>query len=373
MQRICKPLYDVERYSEEFWEIQKNYAKQLYIERQTMINFEINEVLYENASLNSDNEIVYDYSVLDKFIEIYMQYLKPQKICGMHLFWRDYVLDPMPNNGWNQRGLVTEILTVEDGKISKKTVSASDQQTMNFYEDYLKKLYDHLCEKGWNKYWVQHVADEIDSPIQYQQAIEYYKMIHRIMPEAKTMDAVRKEASTYFGTELDYHVPISYMYDESYRTYDKVNNGENQVWQYTCLQPQYDYMGRLGDYKLICNRLLHWYSFKHGLCGYLHYAWNRWYNLAPTTDATCYGSFPCDSWIVYPDKENLSVYWSIRGICNVEGIIDYEIMLEASKKNKKLTDSTVSLLVTSANSFVYNTEMLKNARKELLKIASGEN
>ena len=136
----------------------------------------------------------------------------------------------------------------------------------------------------------------------------------------------------------------------------------SEVWQYTCLQPQFEYLSRLGDYPLSSTRLLGWYNFRHGLTGFLHYAWNnydpcvkRW---DPYADACCFGSFPCDAFIVYPDREGLTVLESVRSEAQRDGFEDYELLCLAAEKAPDTVRRLAQLMVTAADDAVRNPEFL---------------
>jgi hypothetical protein len=367
-------IFKIKRYSDEYWTLNENYAKQLYKERQTYMVFRMEELLLEDCSIDESGNCHFNFESFDRYAKIYMDILKPRMLCGMHLLHRDWAVNPMPDHSFNQRGLMTWVYEKNsDGKVVIVYKSPSDPAAIAFHISHFTALHNHLKEKGWDKLWVQYVADEIDSDIQYEQTLFYYKLVHKYMPGARTQDACRRESISYFGRELDIHTPISWMHNDTYEAYDEINNNGTEVWQYTCLQPQFNYMGRIGDYHLMGNRLLHWYSFKFNLKGYLHYAWNTWRCSerfdSPEENASCFSSFPCDAWIVYPDRENLSALWSIRGVGNRDSAEDFEIMHIASQKDPESVQMIVSLLLSSAEDYTLNEFMLKSARKELLKIA----
>ena len=243
-----------------------------------------------------------------------------------------------------------------------------------FHHQLFAALATHLREKGWNRIWVQHVADEIDNDIHYQQTLAIYRLFHHYLPEGRTIDAVRRESPYAFGRELDIHVPLLWHHDMAPAAYAALQGEGSEVWQYTCLQPQFEYLSRLGDYPLSSTRLLGWYNFRHGLTGFLHYAWNnygpcvkRW---DPYADACCFGSFPCDAFIVYPDREGLTVLESVRSEAQRDGFEDYELLCLAAEKAPDTVRRLAQLMVTAADDAVRNPEFLLALRVRLLQIAA---
>jgi len=373
----AREIYGIDIYSEEYWTYVKNCAKILKRQRQNMINIDLQHILLYNLGQDSDGQLIFDYTMFDRFAEIMLneEYLGAKYLCGMHLLARDWMLDPVPNCSWNQRPLIGWIFEKQpDGSFRQVWKPASDPSVERFHRQLFSSLSKHLIEKGWDSKWAQHVADEIDNDIHYQQTLAVYQLIHQYMPNARTIDAVRRESPYTFGRELDIHVPLLWHYDMAPFAYDAINDGKTEVWQYTCLQPQFDYLSRLGDYPLISTRLLGWYNFKHGLRGFLHYAWNN-YNVCrqrfnPFADASCFNSFPCDAFIVYPDRNNLTVLESVRSTAMRDSFEDYELLLLASKKHPDTVKRLVQTVINTADDFVRNTDFLMELRVRLLEIAS---
>ena len=373
----AKRMYGLEMYSEEYWDYVKNCAKVLRRERQNMINIELEHILEYNLSADDQGNWLFDFTMFDRFVDIMLddRYMGAKYLCGMHLMARDWFIDITPNSGWNQRPLIAWIFEKQsDGTVKRVWKPASDPVVESFHHQLFAALATHLQEKGWDSIWFQHVADEIDNDIHYQQTLAVYQIVHRYMPKARTIDAVRRESPYTFGRELDIHVPLLWHHDMAPAAYDEINNGKTEVWQYTCLQPQFEYLSRLGDYPLVSTRLLNWYNFRHGLKGFLHYAWNNYapcrqaYN--PFADLSCFDSFPCDAFIVYPDKENLTVLESVRSEAQRDTNEDYELLVLAAKNKPDTVRRIVELVITAADDYVRNTEFIMQLRIELLKIAS---
>ena len=372
-------VYGIEPWSEKYWTYVKNCARILRQQRQNMINIELEHTLDYQLTADKNGRLIFDFTRFDQFVEIMLdeRYMGARYLCGMHLLSRDWMLDMPPGSSWSQRPLIAWIFErQEDGSVARVWKPASDPAVEDFHRQLFSALASHLYEKGWADRWFQHVADEIDNDIQYQQTLAVYRLIHAYLPEARTIDAVRRESPYAFGRDLDIHVPLLWHYDMAPEAYASLPDGRTEVWQYTCLQPQFEYLSRLGDYPLAATRLLGWYNFRQGLTGFLHYAWNNYdpcvHRHDPYADVCCFGSFPCDAFIVYPDKENLTVLESVRSEAQRDGIEDYELLRLASEKAPDTVRRLAEVVVSTADDYVSNPEFLASLRVCLLKIAAGD-
>lgn len=373
----AREVYGIEPWSEDYWTYVKNCAVLLRRQRQNMINIELEHTLDYRLSADENGRLRFDFTRFDRFVDIMLdeRYMGAKALCGMHLAARDWMLDPSPGTGWNQRPLIAWVFErQEDGSFRRVWKPASDPAVEAFHHQLFAALAAHLREKGWSRIWVQHVADEIDNDIHYQQTLAIYRLFHHYLPEGRTIDAVRRESPYAFGRELDIHVPLLWHHDMAPAAYAALQGEGSEVWQYTCLQPQFEYLSRLGDYPLSSTRLLGWYNFRHGLTGFLHYAWNnygpcvkRW---DPYADACCFGSFPCDAFIVYPDREGLTVLESVRSEAQRDGFEDYELLCLAAEKAPDTVRRLAQLMVTAADDAVRNPEFLLALRVRLLQIAA---
>ena len=374
----AREVYGIEPWSDAYWTYVKNCARVLRTQRQNMINIELEHTLSYRLKADAKGRLVFDFTMFDRFASLMLNpaYMGAKYLCGMHLMGRDWMLDMPPGSTWSQRPLIAWIFEPQaDGTVERVWKPASDPVVEDFHHQLFAALSAHLREKGWADIWVQHVADEIDNDIHYQQTLEVYRLIHHYLPVARTIDAVRRESPYTFGKELDIHVPLLWHHDLSSAAYAAMQGGRTEVWQYTCLQPQFEYLSRLGDYPLSATRLLGWYNFRHHLTGFLHYAWNNYgpcvNRYDPYTDACCFGSFPCDAFIVYPDRENLSVLESVRSEAQRDAFEDYELLCLAAEKAPDTVRRLVETVVAAADDYVRSPGFILSLRTRLLEIAAG--
>ncbi len=371
-------VYGLERESEAYWQYVKNCAKIMKRQRQNVVDLNLEWIFTDHIDIDDDGTCHFDFSFFDQFMEVMLdpEYLGAKMITGMHLLSRDWCFDRTPNCGWNQRPLIGWVFEKnKDGKVEVAWKMGSDPALYAFHRQLFGALGEHLREKGWEDIWVQHVADEIDNDIHYQHTLSIYQLVHELMPTARTIDAVRRQSVHTFGGELDIHVPLMWHHDLAPQSYAELQAAGTEVWYYTCLQPQFDYLSRLGDYPLLSTRLLNWYSYRHHLTGFLHYAWHLYDCCAerqnPYANLTCFGSFPCDAFIVYPDKENLTVLESLRSEAQRDTNEDFELLCLAAKKDKETVERLVQMVIRRADDVLFDADFILQLRIELLKLASG--
>ena len=107
-----------------------------------------------------------------------------------------------------------------------------------------------------------------------------------------------------------------------------------------------------------------------GLTGYLHYAWNNYgpcvHRHDPYADVSCFGSFPCDAFIVYPDREGLSVFESLRSEAMRGALEDYELLCLAAQIAPQAVCAAAQVAVAAADEHTNDADFLFALREQLL-------
>lgn len=379
-ERMHEFVYGIQNYSEEFWTLLANYAKAMKRQRQDVVSVPIRGLLIENLQINEDGTYVFDFSKLDRYIETFLTNGAFRRLEGNHLFWRDFWFNPPAEDYWNQCDVIGWVYEKDENgapRIGFRLVGDPELET--HLKAFLTPLYEHLKEKGWDKMWMQHVADEMASDKQLRATCWGYEMVHQCMPGVRTIDAVNSRTIQYYGDKLNVHVPILYEFEEAHR--DLVAfaaaNDNVEVWDYTCMLPHQDYLSRLGDYKLICTRLLHWYNYKRGASGYLHWGWNFWYtgkvSNKPFEDTCTFdGGYATDAWLVFPDVENLNVWETVRTHANRDGLEDRELLRLAAQKNPEAVKMLLNVMLADPRDFDTDPNTFMRIREQLLDIAEGK-
>lgn len=369
-------VYGIKAYSDEWYELLGNYAMAIKNQRMNTLSVPLFELLYRDLKFDGDGNYNFDFTLFDRFIETFIKYGEVKYFTGMHLVMRTTATPEGKSTDWEDHlnaELITWTFVNDNGKAKLGWEKLSDEKAWIHLEKLLTALYNHLKAKNLDIYWMQHISDELDTQEQFEMIRKVYVSVKEWFPTIKCLDATRDKSLVTLGRTLDIHVPQIDVHDKRAEEYSEINNNGNEVWTYTCLKPQFNYMSRLDDFQLICTRLIHWYNYLHGVKGYLHWAWNFWQlgNVPnnPFADA-CLNEWPLDAWIVFPDIENRSVFETMRSHANTDGIEDYELLRICEEKNREKTRDIVSLLIGRANDFTLDTALFYRARKMLLKLAS---
>lgn len=316
----------VKRYSSDYWKMVEELAHKL-------------GECYTNVILVSPLELVefkenggkysFDYTHFDKFIEIFRRQGILGIIEGGHIAGR--------KGDW---GSSFELYVPEyDKDGAKKNVQypLTSGKITGFYGQFLPSLKKHLEDKGLDKLYVQHIADE---PIEsnYKSYVDIAQFVKKIWPGIRIMEACHTHN---LENTVDIWIPQLNFYQDGYKFYTERQKSGDQVWFYTCLAPQGNYVNRFLELPLIKTRLIHWLNFRFGATGYLHWGFNQWRNgcnpYGETTFMNLEGGNTLpggDSWIVYPDNGKL--YSSVRMEAMRDGIADYTLLKMLEKKEPDL-------------------------------------
>ena len=219
--------------------------------------------------------------------------------------------------------------------------------------------------------YAQHIADEpISSNI--KSYVEIARFIKQLAPEIKIIEACH---SHDLENTLDIWVPQLNFYKDGYDFYcDRQRKGD-EVWFYTCLAPQGDFVNRFLEQPLIKTRLIHWLNYKYGATGYLHWGFNQWfsdndpYKETTTMNMESGNTLPGgDSWIVYPDNGKL--YGSIRLEAMRGGIADYTLLKMLEKKDPELAKELCRLTVFHWTLYDTDGDHFRKTRKQILEALS---
>lgn len=296
---------NVSKYSEEFWEILKDYASLMSAHRQNMVWTPLGMI---ELRYNAQGELEGDFTTFDRWIEIFFdhgfKYIELSHIGGRtgdwgspFAYWKRQAYDPTQ-------------------KIAKEVPLS----------DYMNLIQEHLREKGWLERAYAHVADE-PIPANYRSWIDLALEVKKGAPELKIMEALHY---TDLSDYLDVAIPqLDYFDINKARLMKEQENGDVELWFYTCWLPQGNYPNRLLDYPLYKTRILHWANFIYDTKGYLHWGYNWW-------RAFEVGYAPGDGWIVYPTAKGLTP--ALRYEAMREGLEDYEYFLMHANKMRLLAE-----------------------------------
>lgn len=364
--------YGIEMFSEEWFTLLKNYAVQMKKDRINVVTVPLYPLLNRDISFGENGEYIFDFTLLDRFLDTFLEFGEVKYFCGFHLMNKGSIMlghEPEDNPEFP---LTAYVFKEGHGIENFAWMYMNDERVWRHLEMFIKGLYNHLSERGLTKMWLQHVCDEVKGEEAFNAVLKTYNLVHEWAPDFKTIDATWEDSFEKYGEALNIHVPQIDIHDLNAEKYDKaIDTMDIDVWSYTCLKPQFNYLSRLDDFKLIATRLIHWYNFKKRLSGYLHWSWNLWHYGKPFEDGCCAG-WPLDGWVMFPDVENLDVFESVRQRENVSGIEDLELLRLCDKIDHEKTMMLVSVIIERANDFTVDTDLFFRVRRMLLELASGK-
>ena len=342
----------VEPFSDRYWELltilankMRDYGQNSYViwDKGDAPGLGLGLSLY-NIKRNG-SKYTFDFTNFDKMVELFIREGGLKRIEGGHL------ADRMGD--WNSD---FGVFVPNMGKLPFE-----NEETQNFLSQFIPALYSHLESKCWTNIYVQHIADE---PVE-RNAESYIRIagfVKNLVPEIKILDAVMysKLANT-----VDVWVPKLNDWHREYTFFQERQAAGDEVWFYTCVEPQGNYANRFMEQPLIQTRLLHWMNYRYGATGYLHWGFNIWQFLNLTGDAVTGGWPAGDAFIAYPARDK--VYASIRLKAMRDGIADYELLKLLEQKSPDKAKELASAVIRNFDSYDSNIRSFRETRLKLLK------
>ncbi len=351
-------FYDIGSDEQRYWEVLGNIGRVLAEHRQNVI---LTPVFSLARPIVNGDRITYDFSRLDRWIETFDK-AGLTIIEGGHLLGRaSEYYSPV----------IVPAYVIEDGKAVVRRLEPADPRAEQFFATFLPALHAHLKERGWLGRYIQHIHDE---PHGAETAIyeKYGKIIRKYLPGVPTIDAVGLKQDLKFLEEVtEIWVPVLGSFDSQLDTIAAHVRGGGQAWFYTCIEPQGLHLNRFIDYALLKTRLLHWFNFRHGFTGYLHWGGNYWdakpfENVQPIINDGKTLLPAGDSAIIYPDPQRNSVLSSIRLEQMREGIEEYEMLADLAKKDPEKARQLAVRAIPNIEDYVRDITAFRAIQAELL-------
>jgi hypothetical protein len=315
--------YHLERWSDEHWDWLAKMAADMARHKQDMVLTPLASLV--KMTKTKSGRLSFDFSKLDRWLRIFKQaglrWIEGAHVAGRAGGWEsDIVFHRLPIYGANGRPLKTS------------RASLGDEESERYLQQFLRAVHAHLKRRGWDKRFVQHIADE---PVPANEA-SWRRCAERVrewLPGVPIIDAVM---SPELAGAVDWRVPqIQHTGPDSPRSPNE------ELWSYVCLAPQGHYPNRFLDYPSIRNRIIYWLSWSLDLKGFLHWGYNWWVTwqgvpvrvpVSPWLDATgasiyCADRTPLpagDPHVVYPGRETIcsSIRWEVIR----KGLEDFEYL-----------------------------------------------
>ncbi|BBI36344.1 S-layer homology domain-containing protein [Cohnella abietis] len=266
--------YGIVQWSAEWWTLMDRMAAYMADHRNNVLWLSPIAFLQKDSSIDTEGNIVFDWTDFDRFVQMFKDKGSGHYLHGVSLLLGKNVDD---------RYLLS-ILENKNGVITQDNVTIDDPKAEAWLAKYLPALAEHLQEKGWLDTFIQSGGDEPKTNQDNSDNNWVYEKIHTLGTAQdsngathgmKTTDAqvIRQEQS---AAGLDIFVVKQDVFDLNQSFHKEMQRLGKELWLYICNYPQGKYLNRLYDMHLTKTLLPHWYTFKNGMTGYLHYGFNIW-------------------------------------------------------------------------------------------------
>ena len=337
----------VEFDSDRYWELFKELANSMRNHGQNTYMISLKNC---KSELSENKHYSFDFTNFDKVVEFLIREGGLQRIEGAHL--------------GNRMGDWESDFGIHVPEVGLRSID--NDTTRNYLTQFIPALFNHLKNKGWEKMYMQHIADEpVDENAEsYIRIAEFLK---KQEPEIKLIDAVM---SRKLADVINVWVPRLDHYHHDYAYFCQRQAAGDEVWFYTCVFPQDNYANRFMEQPLVQMRILHWLNYHYGATGYLHWAFNWWHRMDMTGDAAIRSGFnndvwPAgDCWISYPAYGK--VFSSIRLAAMRDGIADYELLKLLEQKSPDKANHLARKIIINFDRYDNSISNFRKLRRQLL-------
>jgi len=341
-------------FSDLYWQLVKTLAN-------TMRDFGQNVYMLSPLKLCKYNisgtNYTFDFTNFDQTVEFFMKEGNLKLIEGEHIAHR--ITD------WSS--LFGVDVPFADGAI--RTLPFENDTAQLFMSQFFPALYQHIKSKGWDKIYIQHIADEpirenVDSYIQIAETVK------KMMPGIRIIEA---NHSREVENTIDIWVPQLDFFHSDYKYYQERQAAGDEVWYYTCLAPQGNYANWFIELPLIKTRILYWLNYRYGATGFLHAGYNKWWRFKNGEAAYIFEEggniLPGgDTFIIYPAYRKVNI--SIRLVAVRDGIRDYELLKLLEKKYPDQAKEIARTVVYNFDRYDCNVKSFREKRIKILTLLS---
>jgi hypothetical protein len=357
-------------FSPGYWTLYRTFIRNMVEHRQN--TFRVVPLLMSQFSWDQGGKLRVDFSRLDQAIHIIREE-GGRRFEGQQIGWRKdkwespFVVsvfvppgDPATKVPEFNPPIPGHSVNTVDPRWVEVRVPVDSPEADRFYSQFLPQFQAHLESLGLLDAFAQHLGDEpVNENVASHQQIG--ALVKKYAPRLKRIDARLSEKGT---DAVDVLVPLLDAWHKHYDFYRKLQQNGQELWFYTCVNPQYSYANRFIQQPLIKTRLLFWVAFRYGATGHLHWGYNYW---AKDADPFKGVRLPSgDANIVYPGP-NFTVLDSIRWEAYRDSVEDHELLSQLADKDPAAAQKIADRQIQDFNKYDTDVQSFRATRRELLQ------
>ena len=264
-----------------------------------------------------------------------------------------------PNGDWSLPWL----------KLNIGGVPATGEEGEVIIKEFATKVNAMFKEKGWDKQWIQHLADE-PTDTNAKDYVKLSMLMRKYIPEIKIVEATM---TRQLAGAIDIWCPQVDKYQQNREFFvERLEEGED-VWTYTCLTPGGPWLNRLLDQERLRQVYFGWAGAFYNTQGFLHWGLNH-YKADPFTQSVVdhpaapgtTNKLPAgDTHVVYPGPDG--PWSSTRFEAHRMGLEDYAMLKMLKAKDPGAAESIIGRLFLGYDNWVNSVVEYRKVRKELME------
>jgi hypothetical protein len=247
-------------------------------------------------------------------------------------------------------------------------VAASGEEGAALLAQYAGDLHSFLVKEGWDKTWLQHIADE---PTDIN-AADYAKVAEQLRTAMPSIPIVEATMTRALVGSVDIWCPQVQKFQGHQEFFAQRRKAGDRIWVYTCLIPGGPWLNRLLDQERLRQVWIGWGAVKYGWDGFLHWGLNHYkadpflqsvveHPAAPGTN----NYLPAgDTHIVYPGPQQ--PWSSQRFEATRVGMEDRELLTMLQAKDPQAAARIIDSVFRAADDYETEVSAYRAAREALL-------
>jgi hypothetical protein len=229
-----------------------------------------------------------------------------------------------------------------------------------------------LADKGWDKQWIQHLADEPT----VVNAEDYRKLSNILRKYVPSIRIVEATMTRQLVGAVDIWCPQVHKYQQNREFFLERQAVGDHVWTYTCLVPGGPWLNRLLDQERLRQVYIGWAGAHYNTQGFLHWGLNH-YKADPFAQSVVdhpaqpntTNKLPAgDTHIIYPGSGQ--PWSSTRFEAHRIGLEDLAMLRAVQKNNPSAAVEIIKQVFRNYDDWESSVDVYRMARGKLLKAAS---